>query len=218
MCLPGNFFTQLVALADRRRPARVIRVRRGGLIARFFWRFDDNRQPMEGIVKPEISSADRDSIRGHFPSLATDVVFLENAGGSQVPTVVADHIRDYMLTSYVQLGAGYPLSQRCTELVDEAHEFVEGDELRLRQVLLNLLGNAIKFTDEGEIVVDVSLGEPHGEDWPRGSLPIRFSVHDTGIGIPEDKLGIIFERFTQADHSLTRPYSGSGLGLAISVG
>lgn len=75
-------------------------------------------------MKPEISSADRAGIRDHFPSLATDTIFLENAGGSQVPAVVADQIRDYMLTSYVQLGAGYPLSQRCTELVDEAHAFV----------------------------------------------------------------------------------------------
>ena len=72
----------------------------------------------------QISSDDRKRIRAQFPALAGDTVYLENAGGSQVPAVVADSIRDYMLTSYVQLGAGYPLSHRATELVDEAHDFV----------------------------------------------------------------------------------------------
>jgi cysteine desulfurase family protein (TIGR01976 family) len=71
-------------------------------------------------VTPEL----RDRIRSAFPALAGDTVFLENAGGSQVPAVVADRIRDYMVSSYVQLGAGYPLSQEATELVDEAHDFV----------------------------------------------------------------------------------------------
>ena len=72
----------------------------------------------------QITSDDRERIRSQFPALADDTVYLENAGGSQVPTVVADRISDYMLTSYVQLGAGYPLSQRATEIVDDAHHFV----------------------------------------------------------------------------------------------
>ena len=71
-----------------------------------------------------ITSDDRERIRAQFPALAGDTVYLENAGGSQVPAVVADSIREYMLTSYVQLGAGYPLSLRATEIVNEAHEFV----------------------------------------------------------------------------------------------
>jgi len=79
---------------------------------------------MEGAVTNQISSDERERIRAQFPALAGDTVYLENAGGSQVPAVVADSIRDYMLSSYVQLGAGYPLSQRATELVDEAHDFV----------------------------------------------------------------------------------------------
>jgi len=72
----------------------------------------------------EITRDERDRIRAQFPALAGDTVFLENAGGSQVPAVVADGIRDYMLSSYVQLEAGYPLSRHCTELVDTAHDFV----------------------------------------------------------------------------------------------
>lgn len=71
-------------------------------------------------VTPEL----RNRIRGAFPALAGDVAFLENAGGSQVPASVADRIRDYMVSSYVQLGAGYALSQTATNTVDEAHDFV----------------------------------------------------------------------------------------------
>lgn len=73
----------------------------------------------------EITEPLRQRIRDQFPALSGPTVFLENAGGSQVPGVVADRIRDYMLTSYVQLGAGYRLSQRATRVVDEAHRFVE---------------------------------------------------------------------------------------------
>ncbi|TVQ54542.1 MAG: aminotransferase class V-fold PLP-dependent enzyme [Phycisphaerales bacterium] len=64
------------------------------------------------------------AIRAHFPALKRDLVYFENAGGSQVPTTVADRMREYMLNSYVQLGAGYDLSTRCTEVVEEAHRFI----------------------------------------------------------------------------------------------
>ena len=86
-----------------------------------------------------------------------------------------------------------------------------GDPNRLRQVLLNLLGNAIKFTDQGEVVLRVEC-DPQAE----GPGSLLFTVRDTGIGIPRDKLAVIFERFTQVDSSMTRPYSGTGLGLTIS--
>jgi cysteine desulfurase family protein (TIGR01976 family) len=79
---------------------------------------------LEGAVTTQITKNDRERIRAQFPALAGDTVYLENAGGSQVPAVVADSIRNYMLTSYVQLGAGYPLSHHASELVDEAHDFV----------------------------------------------------------------------------------------------
>ena len=85
-----------------------------------------------------------------------------------------------------------------------------GDPGRLRQVLNNLIGNAIKFTESGHVFVDVS-GEPVGERDAR----VLIAVSDTGIGITTEKFGSIFEKFTQADTSTTRRYGGTGLGLAI---
>jgi two-component system, sensor histidine kinase and response regulator len=86
-----------------------------------------------------------------------------------------------------------------------------GDVGRPRQVLLNLVGNAIKFTPQGHVFVKVEC-----EARPEQDAQVRFSAEDTGIGIPEDKLAHIFDQFTQADASTTRRYGGTGLGLAIS--
>jgi CheY-like chemotaxis protein len=88
---------------------------------------------------------------------------------------------------------------------------VTGDPTRLRQVLLNLVGNAIKFTDQGEITVALRLVGRNA-----AAAHIEFSVRDTGIGIPADKLDSIFEAFSQADTSTTRKYGGTGLGLSIT--
>jgi two-component system sensor histidine kinase/response regulator len=89
--------------------------------------------------------------------------------------------------------------------------FLVGDPNRLRQVLLNLVGNAIKFTSKGQVIVRVRPESINKDD-----ALLLFSVSDTGIGIPEDKQKIIFEAFAQADASTTRRYGGSGLGLTIS--
>jgi two-component system sensor histidine kinase/response regulator len=87
-----------------------------------------------------------------------------------------------------------------------------GDRLRLRQVLLNLVSNALKFTEEGEIFLGVRLLRSE----PDGQIELLFEVRDTGIGIEADKLERLFKSFTQVDSSTTRKYGGTGLGLAIS--
>lgn len=89
---------------------------------------------------------------------------------------------------------------------------IVGDQLRLRQILINLVGNAMKFTAQGEVCVFVNL-QKTGTD---GTLLLKFDVQDTGIGIPEDKLDRLFKSFSQVDSSTTRKYGGTGLGLAIS--
>jgi len=99
-----------------------------------------------------------------------------------------------------------------------------GDPHRVRQILINLLGNAVKFTDQGEIEVQVnsenttadSMIAPGSSAMTAADCVLRLSVRDTGIGIPADKHEVIFESFAQADSSTTRKYGGSGLGLAIA--
>jgi signal transduction histidine kinase/CheY-like chemotaxis protein len=110
---------------------------------------------------------------------------------------IAPKAEEKKLALRVRVGPGSP-------------EWVNGDPVRLRQVLINLLGNAVKFTAQGEVAVSVA---PSPES-PEG-LGVEFSVSDSGIGIPPDKQRLIFEPFRQADGSTTRKYGGTGLGLAI---
>jgi PAS domain S-box-containing protein len=101
------------------------------------------------------------------------------------------------------------------EIDDALPQWVEGDETRLRQVLLNLVGNALKFTEQGWVLLRVSQASSQADADDGGGL-VRFQVDDTGIGITEKAAGRIFEEFTQADVSLARRFGGSGLGLTIS--
>ncbi|HZN34498.1 MAG TPA: response regulator [Pirellulaceae bacterium] len=117
------------------------------------------------------------------------------------------------------------------ELACHVHQDVPdaliGDPGRLRQILVNLIGNAVKFTERGEVVVEVrsqepvtrGQGSPTSGPWPLapGSYFLQFSVRDTGIGIPPEKAGLLFQAFSQVDSSTTRKYGGTGLGLAISA-
>lgn len=94
---------------------------------------------------------------------------------------------------------------------DDTPDLLIGDSGRLRQVMINLLGNSIKFTEQGEILLSVKA-----ETLPGLKLKLYFSVKDTGVGIPEEKLGTIFQAFEQVDSSSTRRFGGTGLGLAVS--
>jgi CheY-like chemotaxis protein len=98
----------------------------------------------------------------------------------------------------------------------EVDQCLVGDAVRLQQILINLLGNAIKFTEAGKVNLDVYREEGFSDQPEDQECLLRFTIKDTGIGIPADKVAIIFERFTQADSSTTRRYGGTGLGLTIS--
>jgi PAS domain S-box-containing protein len=113
------------------------------------------------------------------------------------------------------------------DVAQDVPDWLVGDAGRLRQIVINLVGNSIKFTHQGEVVVEVRSQEPvaSGQEpgtefagpWPLAPGPciLHFAVRDTGIGIPADKLEQVFEAFEQADASTTRTYGGTGLGLAI---
>ncbi len=126
----------------------------------------------------------------------------------QLREMVNEAIVPYLLQAKEK---GLDVKVHCTP---EIPANVLGDPYRTRQLLINYLSNALKFTKTGYVMVDISLDEisvPDGND-----LTIRFTVSDTGIGIPEDKQENIFKAFTQADSSTTRKYGGTGLGLAIN--
>jgi two-component system sensor histidine kinase/response regulator len=93
--------------------------------------------------------------------------------------------------------------------------YLIGDPLRLGQVLLNLVNNAVKFTPYGDIVVNIALAEDVGKALEKSQIMLEFSVKDTGIGLTKEQIGGLFQSFSQADKSTTRRYGGTGLGLAI---
>jgi PAS domain S-box-containing protein len=99
-----------------------------------------------------------------------------------------------------------------TAIASDVPDDLVGDVGRLRQVLLNLIGNAVKFTERGEIAIEVAMRAVDPDE-----VVLAFSVRDTGIGIPTDKQAVIFQAFTQQDTSTTRTYGGTGLGLTIAV-
>ncbi|HUY33783.1 MAG TPA: PAS domain S-box protein [Pirellulales bacterium] len=120
-----------------------------------------------------------------------------------------DHLGDTMKT--LALRAHDKQLELACHVAPDVPDALLGDPGRLRQVIVNLVGNAVKFTEQGEVVVDVGLESLAGP-----AVVLHFSIVDTGIGIPPDKLAAIFGAFEQADSSTTRKYGGTGLGLTIS--
>ncbi len=118
-----------------------------------------------------------------------------------------EHVLDIFSTRAAQTGI-----ELLYQVESRVPAFIKGDDLRLRQIITNLVGNAIKFTEEGEIFIGVRLVETDAD----GKLTLGFEVRDTGIGIPPDKQERLFKAFSQIDSSVTRKYGGTGLGLAIS--
>ncbi len=184
------------------------------------------RTPMNGIIgmaevllDTELTSEQRDHldiVRSSAGSLLTVINDILDFSKIEAGRLEFESIRFGL---HDQLGEtirsiGFRAEQKGLELICDIRPgvpaFVMGDPGRLGQVLLNLIGNAIKFTNAGEVVVRVRPD-------PRDRSVLQFTVTDTGIGIPEEKRGVIFEAFRQADDSTTRKFGGSGLGLAISA-
>jgi signal transduction histidine kinase/DNA-binding response OmpR family regulator len=185
------------------------------------------RTPMNGILgmtelalDTELSSAQRDylglvkSSADGLLSLINDILDFSKIEAGKlaldprpfpIHSLVADTVKTLALRAHdkdIEMAFDVDL---------DIPEHLVGDPGRLRQVIVNLVGNAIKFTERGEVVLTVT---PEKED--ADEIVLRFSVRDTGIGIPADKLSRIFEAFEQADNSTTRQFGGTGLGLTIS--
>jgi signal transduction histidine kinase/CheY-like chemotaxis protein len=135
-----------------------------------------------------------------------------------VPTDLRRQVAE-VIELFTAQAAGRGIDLRC-EIEPDVPARLDLDAMRLRQILINLIGNALKFTDTGEVLVSVSgqlLREPGpaGEPMPATAYELRVSVRDTGMGIPEDRLDRLFQPFSQVDTSASRKHSGTGLGLAI---
>ncbi|WP_006788726.1 PAS domain S-box protein [Thiorhodospira sibirica] len=147
-------------------------------------------------------------------SLINDILDFSKIEAGKLDLEALDFNLQYLLEDFAAALAGRAyekgLELFCV-LAPDTPLYLRGDPGRVRQILNNLVGNAIKFTHQGEVGIHVSLVE-HRED----AVLLRFAVTDTGIGIPPDKVSLLFQKFSQVDGSITRTYGGTGLGLAIS--
>jgi PAS domain S-box-containing protein len=185
------------------------------------------RTPMNGIIgmteltlDTELNSEQREYlelVRASADSLLNiinDILDFSKIESGKIELEKIDfQVRDLLASTLkpLSLRAASKGLELVYDLDEDVPQGVVGDPGRLRQVLTNLVGNAIKFSERGAIVVYVSLLNLTHEQ-----VALKFSVSDQGVGIPQDKQSLIFEAFTQADTSTTRKYGGTGLGLAIS--
>ncbi|HET8923308.1 MAG TPA: response regulator [Candidatus Acidoferrum sp.] len=186
------------------------------------------RTPLNGIMgmtdlalETQLTAEQREyleTVKTSSDSLLTvinDILDFSKIEAGKIDLEVADfEIRDSLETTLKTLAvrADEKGLELLCEVAPEVPEIVRGDAARLRQVVTNLVGNAIKFTNEGEVAMKVKMEAGEGHD-----LILRFTVSDTGIGIAPEKHEVIFDPFAQADTSTTRKYGGTGLGLTISA-
>ncbi len=185
------------------------------------------RTPMNGILGMTELALDSnlnreqrqylDLIKSSADSLLTIIDDILDSSKIEAGKLILDHVvfdLATMLDDAVKTLV-IPAEQKGLELVadtdiDSRHTLI-GDPVRIRQILFNVVGNAIKFTESGEVVIQVRQ-----EVVPGGEVLLHFKVTDTGIGIEQSKIASIFDSFSQADNSITRKYGGTGLGLSIS--
>ncbi len=185
------------------------------------------RTPMNGIVGMTELTLDTELTReqreylGMVKSSADSLLSLLNdildfskieAGKLDVETIdfnLRDALEDTMKA--LSLRAHEKGLELACHVLPDVPDALQGDPTRLRQIIINLVGNAIKFTSEGEVVIRVET-----EEETENEVALHFAVQDTGVGIPIEKQRSIFDAFSQADNSMTRKYGGTGLGLSIS--
>jgi two-component system, sensor histidine kinase and response regulator len=151
-------------------------------------------------------------------SLINDILDISKIESRKIALEEIDFDLEYLITSVLKI-----LRQRASGKIldlnlvypESAPRNLRGDPTRIRQILMNLVGNAIKFTDQGDVTVSIGYEVSENEN-EQNARRIRINVRDTGIGIPKDKQKTIFEAFTQVDSSITRKYGGTGLGLTIT--
>lgn len=191
------------------------------------------RTPMNGIIGLTQLTLDADDLKPHPREMLNTVHNLANS----LLTIIDDILDISKIEANRMAIEAIPFTVRGTifnalkSLAVKAHEksltlgfqvdssvpdYVVGDPFRLRQIILNLVGNAIKFTDQGEVRVIIKKSKELVSNCAKDEFPFEFIVSDTGIGIQSDKLDLIFDTFQQADGSTTRKFGGTGLGLSIS--
>ncbi len=185
------------------------------------------RTPITGIIgmtELALQSEPNDELQGHLNvirecstallSLVEDILDFSRIEAGQLELAAAPFDLHTVIEGAVAVVVPHASAKQLDLICrvrPDVPQRVIGDAARLRQVLINLLANAVKFTDAGEVGLDVQINEQQ-----ESHATLTFSVLDTGIGIPADKLAIIFEDFRQADGSTSRRYGGTGLGLSIS--
>ncbi|MEI7429627.1 MAG: PAS domain S-box protein [Betaproteobacteria bacterium] len=210
-------------LAEARIQAETANVAKSAFLANMS---HEIRTPLNAIVglthllrtsEPTPRQLDRlnkvDAAAGHLLSLINDILDLTKIEADKMELEDTDFVLNSVVTMVRSMVTDQAREKRLPIIIEmnSTPVWVRGDPTRLRQSLLNFAGNAIKFTDEGEIKLRVICLEENQE-----SLLFRFEVQDTGIGIAADKLPLLFHAFEQADISTTRKYGGTGLGLAIT--
>ncbi len=187
------------------------------------------RTPMNGIIgmteltlDTELTQEQREylgmvkSSAASLLSLLNDILDFSKIEAGKLDVEAIDfNLRDMLddLLTLLSLSAHRKGLELACNVLPGVPDGLIGDPTRLRQILVNLIANAVKFTVQGEVIVRVDVEEQSGNE---PGVLLHFSVSDTGLGIPAEKQGTIFEAFTQADTSMTRKYGGTGLGLAIS--
>ncbi|HET6929461.1 MAG TPA: response regulator [Candidatus Acidoferrum sp.] len=185
------------------------------------------RTPMNGVIGMTELALDTDltpeqheylstvkSSADSLLSLINDILDFSKIEAGKLDLEEIDFgLRDSLETTMKTLGvrAHQKHLELACHILPDVPDLLVGDPTRLRQIMVNLVGNAIKFTSQGEVLVRVERREE-----TENSVQLHFAVHDTGPGIPASKQKLIFEAFTQADNSMTRTHGGTGLGLSIS--